>query len=885
MITRADTMAARSASRRSLAAERGEGGCYDPIGGILPHVSEVFRRRPGAELVSHRVRAHARGGRRRSAPRHRRLRRGRGAARAEARVRDRDAHPRRLRLRRARAGGARRARRRRSRRRSAVSVPRGRATARCCASATSRIEFLHTPGHTPEHISVLVREPGSAGARPHRRHAVRRRRRPAGSARRGSDARARRPAVRLALRHAAGARRRRRGASRARRRIALRRRHRQRAAFDHRPGAARQSAAAAARRSADVRRRGARRSAGDAAVLRAHEGDQPQRPGACAVSRTACPPPRPLAARDAAGARRGRRAASSTCAARRRSPPAILPARSTSGSARASATGPAGSCRRDPSSCCSLASDPAQAAEAHPPAAARRPRRRRAATSTADSRRGSTSRCASLDASSSSAPASCAIGCSAASGMTIVDVRTHARVARRAYRRRDQHSARTICRVGRRSCAAGPRSPPSARAATARASPPSLLARAGVDGQRQRRDCSVPDAGLTRSRPPMTVGSGQSRTPRAIVKQISDYARPGSRLAQYEIVEPIGSGGMGEVYRARDSRLDRDVAIKVMAPHVAADPEMRRRFETEARAVAALSHPSILAIHELAVVNDVPVAVMELLEGETLRARLQAGRAAVARGRADRRGDRRRPRRGARARRHPPRPQAGERLPHQRRRGQDPRLRPGAAAARDAASSTATVRRWRTPRRTSCSARSATCRRSRSRGDRVDGAQRHLRARLRALRDAERPARCSLAARRRRSSPGCCTTASAGSAELDPSRRRSCSAIVVALPRADPARRFESARRSGDGAARAAQRLGVGAQSTAGGAQAARQVAGGAAVRQRRRRSDDRVPDRRHHREHHQQPVAARAACASCRAAWCSATRGCRRIRRPSAWR
>ncbi len=99
----------------------------------------------------------------------------------------------------------------------------------------------------------------------------------------------------------------------------------------------------------------------------------------------------------------------------------------------------------------------------------------------------------------------------------------------------------------------------------------------------------------------------------------------GARLVQYEIIELIGSGGMGEVYRARDPRLDRDVAIKVMAPHVAADPEMRRRFETEARAIAALSHPSILAIHELAVVDGVPVAVMELLEGHTLRARLKQG--------------------------------------------------------------------------------------------------------------------------------------------------------------------------------------------------------------------------------------------------------------------
>ena len=100
---------------------------------------------------------------------------------------------------------------------------------------------------------------------------------------------------------------------------------------------------------------------------------------------------------------------------------------------------------------------------------------------------------------------------------------------------------------------------------------------------------------------------------------------PGFRIAQYEIVDSIGAGGMGEVYRARDSRLGRDVAIKVMAPHVAADPEMRRRFETEARAIAALSHASIVAIHELAIVNDLPVAVMELLEGQTLRERMKAG--------------------------------------------------------------------------------------------------------------------------------------------------------------------------------------------------------------------------------------------------------------------
>ena len=100
---------------------------------------------------------------------------------------------------------------------------------------------------------------------------------------------------------------------------------------------------------------------------------------------------------------------------------------------------------------------------------------------------------------------------------------------------------------------------------------------------------------------------------------------PGARLAQYEVGDPLGSGGMGEVYKAHDLRLDRDVAIKVMAAHVAADPVMRRRFEIEARAVAALSHPSIRSIHELAVVDGVPFAVMELLEGETLRQRLARG--------------------------------------------------------------------------------------------------------------------------------------------------------------------------------------------------------------------------------------------------------------------
>jgi serine/threonine protein kinase/Tfp pilus assembly protein PilF len=99
----------------------------------------------------------------------------------------------------------------------------------------------------------------------------------------------------------------------------------------------------------------------------------------------------------------------------------------------------------------------------------------------------------------------------------------------------------------------------------------------------------------------------------------------GYRIAQYEIISPIGSGGMGEVYRARDARLGREVAIKVMAAHIAVDPEMRRRFETEARAVASLSHSAILSIYEMVMAEGLPCAVMELLEGHNLRERMQNG--------------------------------------------------------------------------------------------------------------------------------------------------------------------------------------------------------------------------------------------------------------------
>jgi serine/threonine-protein kinase len=100
---------------------------------------------------------------------------------------------------------------------------------------------------------------------------------------------------------------------------------------------------------------------------------------------------------------------------------------------------------------------------------------------------------------------------------------------------------------------------------------------------------------------------------------------PGTRLGSYEIVSPLGAGGMGEVYRARDLRLDREVAIKVLPEQLADDPEALRRFEREAKAVAALSHSNILSIHDFGDNAGVRFAVMELLEGDTLRDRLKNG--------------------------------------------------------------------------------------------------------------------------------------------------------------------------------------------------------------------------------------------------------------------
>src|SRR5580704_6005795 len=101
--------------------------------------------------------------------------------------------------------------------------------------------------------------------------------------------------------------------------------------------------------------------------------------------------------------------------------------------------------------------------------------------------------------------------------------------------------------------------------------------------------------------------------------------RAGTRLGPYEIVAPLGAGGMGEVYRARDTRLDRTVAVKVLPTHLSANPEARQRFDREARSISSLSHPNICQLYDVGHQNGIDYLVMEFLEGETLAARITRG--------------------------------------------------------------------------------------------------------------------------------------------------------------------------------------------------------------------------------------------------------------------
>ncbi|HZL66664.1 MAG TPA: serine/threonine-protein kinase, partial [Candidatus Limnocylindrales bacterium] len=99
----------------------------------------------------------------------------------------------------------------------------------------------------------------------------------------------------------------------------------------------------------------------------------------------------------------------------------------------------------------------------------------------------------------------------------------------------------------------------------------------------------------------------------------------GTKLGPYEIVSPLGAGGMGEVYLARDTRLNRSVAVKILPSHLSKDPEAKQRFDREARTISSLNHPNICTLHDVGHQDGIDYLVMEHLEGQTLAERLSKG--------------------------------------------------------------------------------------------------------------------------------------------------------------------------------------------------------------------------------------------------------------------
>src|SRR5277367_3782118 len=99
----------------------------------------------------------------------------------------------------------------------------------------------------------------------------------------------------------------------------------------------------------------------------------------------------------------------------------------------------------------------------------------------------------------------------------------------------------------------------------------------------------------------------------------------GTKLGPYEIQSPLGAGGMGEVYRAHDTRLDRTVAVKVLASHLSSVPELKQRMEREARAISSLNHPNVCHLYDIGSHDGTDYLVMEFLEGETLAERIGKG--------------------------------------------------------------------------------------------------------------------------------------------------------------------------------------------------------------------------------------------------------------------
>ncbi len=113
----------------------------------------------------------------------------------------------------------------------------------------------------------------------------------------------------------------------------------------------------------------------------------------------------------------------------------------------------------------------------------------------------------------------------------------------------------------------------------------------------------------------------------------------GTKLGPYEIQSPLGAGGMGEVYRARDTRLDRTVAVKIPPTHLSDNSELKQRFEREARAISSLNHPHICHLYDIGCHHGADFLVMEFLGGETLADRLHKRIDAAARGAEDRDAD------------------------------------------------------------------------------------------------------------------------------------------------------------------------------------------------------------------------------------------------------
>jgi len=155
----------------------------------------------------------------------------------------------------------------------------------------------------------------------------------------------------------------------------------------------------------------------------------------------------------------------------------------------------------------------------------------------------------------------------------------------------------------------------------------------------------------------------------------------GSALGPYIVEAPLGAGGMGEVYRARDTRLNRTVAIKVLSARLTEDASFRKRFEREARAIAALEHPNICPLYDVGDQDGTSFLVMQHLQGETLASHLHRGPLPLDRALSVRGRDGTSPRRGAPRWRGASRPQAGQRHDHQEWR-QAPRFRTGESGRR-----------------------------------------------------------------------------------------------------------------------------------------------------------------------------------------------------------